>query len=140
MYEDDIFSIEKKGNELILKVDPEIEEITRDDLVDYWKSIRRNQPKQLPLDQYNKIMCSLCSFSGIVHVKQNFCPLCYSIVDVLGDANEDFDIINQEWVKEKNLLENIINGNIVEFIEDINSKQPKRDLSDYIGEEQEVND
>ena len=126
-----------------LEIDQHIQEITREDLFEVYKKIKRSKPIQLPLKEFVYRECEDggCNFMGVVHEKQHFCPLCYHIMDDLEkDINEGFDIRFQKWQKELKMVEGIINGNIQEFITKTNEERRTERthdelLDDVLGEE-----
>lgn len=114
LYLDDDYNIQKRID---------IEEITRDDFFDLYKDIIRDKPKQFPVNEFCIRQCENggCTFEGVIHKRQQFCPICYHLMTTLkDDANIGYDDIIQTWIKRKNCLENIINGNLIKFVDDFN--------------------
>lgn len=116
-----------------------VEELTVDDFKDYYKEVMKQKPKQLPMGEYRVVECDSCSFEGTIHVKQTFCPKCHKLVNVIQpDANFDFDTLFQSWQVKKQCIESIINGNVVDFVEDYKECHTMKedDLTEYSMEEE----
>ena len=106
-----------------LRVEPHIEEITKEDLIWLYKDIKKQKPIQLPIGEFLYRECDNggCSFIGVVHQRQHFCPLCYHIMsEIEKDINEGFDERFQMWQSQVKLMERIINGNVSKFVMEFN--------------------
>ena len=126
-YEDEdlILHIKMDSNdEPYIEAEAVVEEITRHDITTLYKNVLRYKPKNIPIGEFTIKICDGCNFEGLLHIKQTFCPLCYDLVSSVGnfDPNDSFEVIFQTWQKRKNLIENLLNGNILKFLDDINNK------------------
>lgn len=135
--DDNILSIEDGQ----VVTDPVVVEITKEDMVQFWKDMMNDKPKQLPIGEYKVVLCDRCNFEGIVHLRQHFCPKCYTMTSVVDeDANYNFDNLFQAWQDQKNVLADIINGDLLEWVGNFNEgiKMDPVEFTSCMGEEQEV--
>jgi len=132
---------EDENGELELVKDPDVQFISKKEIMSYYKFLMRSKPKQLPIGQFQSVHCNACDFDGVVHIKQTFCPLCHHIVEKYEnyDPNEHFEEKLERWVEHKNFMERMFNNDILKLVEDINSEYTELSdqdvLDDMIGKE-----
>jgi len=122
-----------------LAVEPGIEYITKQGVVNYYKEFLSRKPKQLKVGEYKHVDCESCEFEGVVDIKQDFCPVCLqsSLADTDIDVDKQGGVLLQKWAEEKNMIERLVTGKIIEFVENHNNNpnSDDDDDDDYIGEE-----
>jgi len=113
-----------EDDELYLSLEPDIEHLHKQDLFSLYKYTVRHKPKQVPIGEFQVKECESCNFKGIIHKRQTFCPLCKDILSVIDeDANEEYDEMFQVWQAKKNFIESIVNGKIIEWVNDFNEQR-----------------
>lgn len=119
---DEYISIDRDDEDKpYLNPNPEIEAFTKEDFIELWKETKRNRPMQFPVDEFCIRVCNRCGFSGVVHNRQTFCPICYEIMETINaNPNSEFDATFKRWEEEKNFIEKIINGDLLKFVKEFN--------------------
>ena len=150
LYSDSILSIQEDDNgKFFLDVNSSIDEITKDDLLELYNDIKKEKPIQFSVNEFCFRRCEDggCLFEGVIHVRQHFCPLCYHLMETIKeDANEGYDSQIQMWMKEKNFIERIVNGDLVAFVNKFNKTLRENQLAEdnmespEIGKEEDVDE
>jgi hypothetical protein len=144
-YEDKDLSLHLtvEGDTIELLAEPFVEEITKAEILDLYKHVLTQKPKQFSVGMYKKVSCLSCSLDFIIYKKQLFCPCCFNldIIDDEADVNFEFPALFEEWQKRKLYIERIINGDVIEFLDNYNSNiEPQKEEHDYFGDEVTVDE
>lgn len=128
-----------------LAVEPEVEHLTKEDILEFHKDFLKNKPKQFPVGEYRYVMCDNCDWGGVLLKKQLICPMCHlESLDEMEKTDIDQVCLDKisRWLDEKKEIDKILSGNfLIEFVKNYNESKEKletvnEDLKDkLIGDE-----
>jgi len=122
-----------------LEVEPDIEEITKQDVINFYNDFKHRKPRQPRVGEFVNADCSRCGSSYIVHKSQPFCPRCFKNDDfyIKDSCDEKFRLQIDKWVKELKVIEQLMVGNIIKFVKNVNETLPRisqeldKDISNF---------